>query len=297
MIMLGVWCAARLSSGPITVHHVQRQATVDSRTTRSTTTEDTQVYGLCQAAEVGTFINRPTKCVDDVALWMRSNRLQMNAGKTEYMWFTTPRRIQQLPASAISIDGHDLLPIVSARNLGVYFDSHLGMRRLIDVITATCYATLRQLRAVRRYVSQPVMQSLVTSLVLSRLDHFNCVLFCRPASSIRRLQSVENAAARLVFNIRRSDHVTDALVSVHWLRVAERIRFKMVVMAFRSINGLPPSYLHGFFPYQAGRPGLRSASSRRLIMPRTRLSMVGDRSFPVAGTKVWNDFSSCDLCS
>ena len=96
------------------------------------------------------------------------------------------------------------------------------MRQHIDVITTRCYATLRQLRAVRRYVSQPVMQSLVTSLVLSRLDHFNCVLFGLPASSIRRLQMVQNAAARLVFNIRRSDHVTDALIC---LRVAERNRF------------------------------------------------------------------------
>ena len=213
--------------------------------------DDTQVYGSCRAGEVGTVISRLTDCVDDVATWMRSNRLQMNAAKTEYMWFTTPRRIQQLPTGTISIDGHNILPVASARNLGVYFDSGLSMRRHIDVITSRCYATLRQLRAVRRYVSPPVMQSLVTSLVLSRLDHFNCVLFGLPASSIRRLQAVQNAAARLVFNIRRSDHVTDALICLHWLRVAERIRFKVAVMTFRSINGLPPSYLHGFAPYQA----------------------------------------------
>jgi Reverse transcriptase (RNA-dependent DNA polymerase) len=210
-------------------------------------TNDTQLYGSCRAEVVGSFINRLTKCVDNVALWMRSNSLQMNAGKTEYTWFKTPRRIQQIPAGAITIDGHDLLPVVSARNLGVYFDSDLSMCRHIDVITARCYATLRQLRAVRLYASQPVMHSLVTSLVLSWLNHFNCVLFGLPASSIRRLQTVQNAAACLVFNIRRSDHVTDALICLHWLRVAERIRFKMAVMAFRSIHGLPPSYCMGSF--------------------------------------------------
>jgi hypothetical protein len=102
----------------------------------------------------------------------------------------------------------------------------------------------------------------------------------------------QNAAARLVFNIRRSDHVTDALIYLHWLRVAERIRFKMAVMAYRSIHGLPPYYLHGFLPYQAGSLGFRSASSQRLIVPRTRLSSVGDRSFPVAGAEVWNDLPS-----
>jgi hypothetical protein len=131
------------------------------------------------------------------------------------MWIPTPRRIQQLPFGMICIVGHDILPVASVRNLGVYFDSDLSMRRHIDVITTRCYATLRQLRAVRRYVSQLVMQSLVTSLMLSRLDHFANVLFGLPASSIRRHQTVRNASARLVFNIRRSDHVAPMRLFVY----------------------------------------------------------------------------------
>jgi len=37
------------------------------------------------------------------------------------------------------------------------------------------------------------------------------------------LQSVQNAAAQLVYSIRGSQHITDALVSLHWLRVLQRI--------------------------------------------------------------------------
>jgi hypothetical protein len=57
-----------------------------------------------------------------------------------------------------------------------------------------------------------------------------------PATQMRRLQSVQNAAARLVFNMRRSDHVTDALICLHWLCLAERIRFKVAVHTNRFIN-------------------------------------------------------------
>ena len=103
------------------------------------------------------------------------------------------------------------------------------------------------------------------------------------------MQAVQNAAAMLVFNIRRSEHVTDALVSLHWLRIAERIRFKVAVLAHRSINGVPPSYLHGLVRLsQAERPGLCSASSDRVMLPRTR-SLIGNRAFPVSDPEVWNN--------
>lgn len=250
--------------------------------------DDTQIYGSCRAGEVQAHVARLTNCFSDVAAWMRSNRLQLNAGKTEYLWISTSRRRHQLPVDAIQLDGHDIVPAASARNLGVYFDADLTLHHQIDVVTAKCYAALRQLRAIRRYTSPAVMQSLVTSLVLSRLDYCNSIYFGLPASSVQRLQAVQNAAARLVFNIRRSEHVTDALICLHWLRVTERIRFKMAVLMFRSIHGLPPSYLHGFVQSASGRSGLRSASTQLLSVPRTRLSTVGDRAFPVAGANVWN---------
>ena len=131
----------------------------------------------------------------------------LNANKTEFLWFATPRRQDQLPVDVIPIGGHDITPAASVHNLGVYFDSELSMRRHIDVITENCYcyALFRQLYAPnRRHTSSTVMQLLMTSLALSRLDYCNSALFGLPASIIHRLQAVQNAAARLVFNIRRS---------------------------------------------------------------------------------------------
>jgi hypothetical protein len=98
------------------------------------------------------------------------------------------------------------------RDLGVFIDADLTMHQHVNEIVSRWFAALRQLRAVRRYVSASVMQSLVTSLILTRLDYCNSVLFGLPAIQIRRLQAVQNAAARLVFGIRRSEHISDALI-------------------------------------------------------------------------------------
>ena len=69
-----------------------------------------------------------------------------------------------------------------------------------------------------------MFQMLVVALVHSRLDYGNSMLVGIPAYLLRRLQLVLNAAARLILHLKRSDHITDALVSLHWLRVPERIQ-------------------------------------------------------------------------
>jgi len=60
---------------------------------------------------------------------------------------------------------------------------------------------------------------------------------------VRRLQSPLNAAARLIFKLRRFDHITDVLVSLHWLRVSERVVYKIATLTFKVLHGIAPEYL------------------------------------------------------
>ena len=103
-------------------------------------------------------------------------------------------------------------------------------------------------------------------------------------------QAVLNAAARLLFRLRRYDHVTDALAILHWLRLPERVNFKQAPMAYRVLNGMAPSYLNLLVPVSnlPGRRRLRSSFTQQLIVPPYRLSTVGRRSFSVAASTFWN---------
>ena len=107
----------------------------------------------------------------------------------------------------------------------------------------SCFAALCQLRQIRRLVPTATFQTLTVALVNQRLDYGNSTLVGIPAYLMRRLQSALNAAARLIFHLRRSDHITDALVSLHWLRVPERIQFKIAVLTYRVLHGNAPRYL------------------------------------------------------
>ena len=145
------------------------------------------------------------------------------------------------------------------------------------------------------HIPTPVFNSLVSALVLSRLDYCNSLLIDLPLTHVQRLQSVQNAAVRLIFNLRRCDHITDALISLHWLRVPERIIFKVATLTYRALHGSAPPYLASSLTRVADMPHrrrLRSASTEQLDVPTCRRSTIGGRAFPVAGATVWNGLLS-----
>ena len=83
-----------------------------------------------------------------------------------------------------------------------------------------------------------------------------------PAHLMNRLQSVMNASARLIFNLKRSDHISDALISLHWLRVPERIQYKIAVLTYKVLCGTAPRYLRPLTRV-ADVPGRSAKSSLR----------------------------------
>jgi len=91
--------------------------------------------------------------------------------------------------------------------------------------------SLRQLRQIRYSVPTATLQMLVVGLVHSRLDCENSVLVGLPAYLLRQLQSVLNAASRLVYHLKARDHITDALIS----RAPEGILYKTAVLTYTTL--------------------------------------------------------------
>ena len=110
-----------------------------------------------------------------------------------------------------------------------------------------------------------------------------------PAYLVRRLQSVLNAAARLIYHLRQHDHISDALMTLHWLHVPERVQYKIAVLTFKLLHDSAPRYLEPLVAVAdlPGRRALWSASTSRLVALPIKLS-VGSRAFPVAAAEVWN---------
>jgi hypothetical protein len=162
---------------------------------------------------------------------MGANRLQLNTTKMEVVWCASSRRQHQIPQVPVRVGTDTVMLAAYVRDLGIYLDSDASMATHVSRTVSCCFTVLRKIRSIRRSVSKPVLTSLVVSLVLSRLDYGNAVLAGLPGYSMNRLQSVLNAAARLVCSAPKFDHVTTPLLrDLHWLKIEQRIQYKLAVL-------------------------------------------------------------------
>ena len=122
------------------------------------------------------------------------------------------------------------------------------------------------------------------------MDYESATLAGVSGRLLDRLQSVLNAAAWLVCDSRKYDHITPLLRDLHWLRVPDRIKFRLAVLVFRCRSNTAPASrdLHWAADSDARRR-LRSSSSNKLVVPQTRLKTVDDRAFGAAAARIWND--------
>jgi len=180
----------------------------------------------------------------------------------------------------------------TARDLGVVIDRELSLAAHVTALCRSGYNQLRQLRPVVRSLSMNATKTLVQAFISCRLDYFNSLLYGISDGLLQRLQSVQNAAARLVTGTRRSDNITPVLRQLHWLPVRQRVAFKIAGLVHQSHAGAAPAYLADdcHLLSDAGRRPLRSHSNdiRKLIVPRTH-SKLGDRRFSAAGPRLWNE--------
>ncbi len=164
----------------------------------------------------------------------------------------------------IQLGSSTIAPSSTVRNLGVIFDDQLTFKEHIPQTARSSRFALHNIRKIRPFVTEHATQLLIQALVISRLDYCNALLAGLPSSTIEPLQMIQNVAARLVFNEPKKAHVTPLFVSLHWLPVAARIKFKTLMLAYRTTSGSAPSYFHSILRIYIPSRSLRSAGERRL---------------------------------
>ena len=86
-------------------------------------------------------------------------------------------------------------------------------------------------------------KTLISCLVLSRLDYCNALLAGSPQVLLDKIQRVINCSARLIFKVPKSAHITPLLHNLHWLPISCQIQYKIALICFHIVSGTAPPYL------------------------------------------------------
>src|SRR6218665_1898070 len=257
--------------------------------------DDSQLYTWGHPSSGGLQRRRMELGVEQIAEWMRSNRLCLNSKKTEFLWCATSRQCPHLDTRELSVCGSLIRPVTVASDLGVMLPSDLSMKDHVAQTGRRCFRQLCLLKGCIKSLPFEAARAAVAAFVTSQVDRYNSLLVGTPKYLLDCLQSVLNGAARLLCNRRKYDHVTPILHDViHWLPVPLRVEFKICLLVYKSLHGAAPGYLRDYCKEtHSSASGLRLRSTDKCdLLVRRMKTRFGDRAFSAAGPRCWNKLSA-----
>ena len=203
--------------------------------------DDTEMYLSLSKTDPEMSLSLVQQCLQDVSDWMIASKLKLNPDKTEFILIST--KSQRDKFKKISLQkkhGQDVPQTDSARNVGVEFDKDFNFKKHISKVCRSCYYHIRDLLRLRRCLTAAVNKTMATSLVSSKLDCCNFILYNIPNCELNKLQSVQNCLARVVTCSPRFCSVRPLLKSLHWLPVKDRIKYKICTLTYKVTHKCQP---------------------------------------------------------
>ena len=181
--------------------------------------DDTQLYIKFDLSDPSIALEKINLCISDIRTWMIKNKLKINDSKTEFLVLSSSFLKQQFNDLQINVGNTEINPSLSARNLGVIFDSHLNLESHINSVCRSAYFHLRNIRSIRNMLTDNACSQLIHALVTVGIDYCNSLLYGLPDCSLSRLQRILNTAARILCKIPKFDHISKTLLDLHWLPI------------------------------------------------------------------------------
>ena len=147
---------------------------------------------------------------------------------------------------------------------------------------------IRKIGRIRKYLDRDSAEKLVHAFVSSQLDYSNSLLFGLPDYQLAKLQRLQNSAARLVTLTKWQEHISPVLQELHWLPVRCRIVYKLLLITYKVLNNLAPSYIRDLITINHPVRSLRSNTALKIKHHSVNIVTYCQRSFTYAAPKLWN---------
>ena len=225
----------------------------------------------------------------EVTKWCCNNCLLLNPDKTKLLLLGTRQMLNKIPDELkVILLGKQLTPVPSAKDLGIIIDSNLSYDEHIVHLVSSCITSLCRINRVKHLFSSKSRTTIINALALNKLFYCSSVWGNTSQQNIKKLQSVQNFAARIISETHKFDHITPVLNQLQWLQVKHQIRFRDNLLVFKCLNRLATDYLCEKFYFRSKVHNRNTRKCNQLNIPKYR-STTGQRTFTYRGVKVWSE--------
>ena len=163
---------------------------------------------------------------------------------TEFMLIGLPQQISKISNLSLSLpSNYPIIPIDSARNLGFIFDSSLTFSKQISSISSARNYHTHDLCRISYILNLKTESLIATSLIHSKLDYCNSLYLNLLQKQISHLELMLNSLTRAVTGTPKTERITPVLKSLHWLKIEERIRYKIISLTYDFLHTSQPKYV------------------------------------------------------
>ena len=168
---------------------------------------------------------------------MSQNLLKLNRDKTEFIMFSIRQQLAKVGDINLQIGPDKVVPVDHVKNLGYIMDKFLKNGPHFNKVTSTCYCMLCDIAKVRSSMDKRMAQLIMQALVLSHMDYCNSLLAGTTQFQLNRLQHIQNMGCQVICNLKKNDHVTPSMKGLHWLKICERILYKLCLLVCKCQKG------------------------------------------------------------
>ena len=221
------------------------------------------------------------ECMKTIMTWMNSHFLRINPDKTKIIVIAPPFLRRQVIVGGTFLGNECIRFVETAKNLGVVYDQQLNFDAQVTKVAKSCFQMIRNLYSIRHFINSTQLKQLVCSKILSKIDYCNILYFGINESSLRKLQHVQNCAARLIIKKENPMSLDNFFYRQHWLKVKERIHYKVLLIVHKCITLQAPPIVGSLLNF--------GNSIRTMKLEEQRVyTRFGTRSFEHIGPKLWN---------
>lgn len=250
--------------------------------------DDTQMYIDFTKDSIYNATYSIERCLTHIKNWSTHNHLKLNNEKTVAMHIHS-RYKDPVESNPMKFDDNHINFSPSACNLGLIINDDLFLNDHINRVCRSASISLYKIGKLRKYISKDTCHILIHAFVLSRLDNCNALLGGLPIKHLKKLQMIQNSAARLISRSKFRNHITPVLKELHWLPIKARIMYKIIQLTFKCRNNLAPVYLTELIKEYHPHTNLRSAKQYLLTSQTYNMATYGSRAFSYLSPKYWND--------